>query len=65
MEAPRPPCHHRPFKSQAAALRALDRLSAIDGADIRGFVSAAPPKPPRAVQCDFGFPPGGECRLTD
>jgi hypothetical protein len=61
----RPRCHHKRFKSQSAALRELDRLAAIDDADIRGFVSAVPPKPPLAEQVDFGFPPGGECRLMD
>jgi len=61
----RPPCHHKRFESQAAALQELERLSAIDGADIRGFVRAIPHKPPPADQIDFGFPPDGKCRMTD
>jgi len=62
---PRPPIHRKRFKPKEAAHRKLDQLGAADGADIRGFISAVPPKPPPAQQTDFGFPPDGKRRLTD
>jgi hypothetical protein len=61
----RPPCRHKRFKTEEAARLELARLSALPGADVCGFVSAVPCKSPPVVQFDFGFPPGGECRMTD
>jgi hypothetical protein len=61
----RPPTSHKRFKTREAALRELDRLRAVPGADICGFVSAAPGKIPLTEQVDFGFALDGMRRMTD
>jgi hypothetical protein len=44
----RPPAFHKRFEIEQKARRELARLSAVPGADVRGFVSAAPGKIPPA-----------------
>jgi hypothetical protein len=53
----------RQFKHREAALAELDKLCAVDCAEIVGAVAPIPPKL-AAVQDDFGFPAAGPRRMT-
>ena len=52
---PPPPSQRRQFGHRDAALAELDRLRAVDGAEVVGAIVPVMPKL-ASVQSDFGFP---------